>query len=154
MMPVGLRSVTDKQTTTLLLIATVPALLVGILFELFLGHRHDYSGHYAAGYGGTLAASVFCIGLIPGERFMNWSGLLPVPLCLACILLGAFFEATVFRLAKFDEIDLFNQSIGAVLAAICVVAYTGRKKPTAGSFLFGMIAGICFLGAGGILAFA
>jgi ammonia channel protein AmtB len=97
----------------------IPPLLVLFSFEFFLGHRHDYSGHYLAGYGATFIAAM--LGLRNGKWdhvIRNSLPYLLVPFCLLCILGGGFTEATIFRLAKFDEVDFFNQSLGAVLALL------------------------------------
>lgn len=50
------RRVLDVSVITMfnrkpLVVAVVPAFVVGIIFEIFIGLRHDYTGHYAAGYG-------------------------------------------------------------------------------------------------------
>lgn len=137
-----------------LLLATGPALLAGLAFELFLGHRHDYTGHFAAGYGGTLGLIMVWLRVLPAERFGRLSIGSIVPLCLLCIGLGTITEATIFRLAKFDEVDFCNQSLGAVLACAAALAYVGPAKPPERHFDFGLIAGIVFLGAGGCFAVA
>ncbi|HUE75083.1 MAG TPA: hypothetical protein VMP01_29715 [Pirellulaceae bacterium] len=137
-----------------LLVATLPALLAGVVFKLFLGHRHDYTGHFLAGYGGTLGLTMFALRVLPAERFGSLSTWSLVPLCILCIGLGAITEATIFRLAKFDEVDFCNQSLGAVLAAAAALAYVGPQKPPQRHFHFGLIAAIAFLGAGGCFAFA
>jgi hypothetical protein len=98
----------------------IPPLVVLGIFELFLGHRHDYSGHYLAGYGATFIAAMLGVRIAigtPAERLLHY---LVVPFCLACICGGIITEATIFRLAKFDEVDFFNQSLGAVLAMMIV----------------------------------
>ena len=122
------------------------------LFELFLGHRHDYTGHFLAGYGGTLGAFMIWLRQLNGPSFDKWSVRGNVPLCLGCILLGVGAEATIFRIAKFDEIDFCNQSLGAVLAALVALAYAAEKQPAAREFDFGLIAAIAFLGVGGCYA--
>lgn len=137
-----------------LLLAVVPALMVGALYEIFLGHRHDYTGHYAAGYGGTLGAMIVWLRLLPAERFGPMSIWSIVPLCAGCIGLGVITEATIFRLAKFDEVDFCNQSLGAVLAGMAALAYAGEGKSPEWNFDFGLIVGIAFLGAGGCFAVA
>ena len=137
-----------------LLLTTLPALLAGVVFELFLGHRHDYVGHFAAGYGGSLGLIMVALRLLPTERFGAMSTWSLVPLCLFCIGLGAITEATIFRLAKFDEVDFCNQSLGAVLAAAAALAYVGPQKPPERQFDFSLIAAIAFLGAGACFAFA
>lgn len=135
-------------------VAIVPAFAVGLIFELFLGHRHDYTGHYAAGYGASFAAMMFWMRVIPVDRYLRVASRGIVPLCVGCIVLGVITEATIFCLAKFDEIDFCNQSIGAVLAALCAMAYIGPEKPTEAQLSYGLITGIVFLGAGGCFAVA
>lgn len=134
--------------------AIVPALLIGGLFELFLGHRHDYTGHYAAGYGGTLGALMVWLKGIDRERFLQ-SGLRSiVPVCLACILLGVFTEATAFRIAKFDEVDFCNQSLGAVLAGLVAVAFITDPRPPDSKFDQTVVVAVVFLSLGGVFAVA
>jgi hypothetical protein len=66
------------------------------------------------------------------------------------ILLGAFTEATVYRLAEFDPVDLANQSLGAVLAGVGMLDARPYDRTTgvAGA------AGLVFLVGGFFLAFA
>ena len=137
-----------------LVICIIPAVIVGFLYELYLGHRHDYTGHYAAGYGGTLAATLVWLKSLSPERFKRFGVMSIGPMCVACVLLGAFTEATIFRIAKFDEIDFFNQSLGAVLAAIVAFAHTGAVKPPDAAFDNGLIMGIVFLSIGACYAVA
>lgn len=137
-----------------LLLAAVPAVLASACFEAFLGHRHDYTGHFMAGYGGTLGAfMVWFRGLSPA-KFERYSTAGVVPLGMACILLGVFTEATAFRLAKFDEIDFCNQSLGAVLAATVATAYTGSSKLADRVFDHGLILALAFLSVGACFAVA
>ena len=132
----------------------VPAVAVGVVFEVFLGHRHDYTGHFLAGYGASLAFMMFALRQLSAARYAPWSASAIVPLTLVCILLGVGTELTIFRIAKFDEIDFCNQSLGAVLAGIAALAYCSASQPAAGEFDRGLIAGIAFLGAGGVYAVA
>lgn len=139
----------------------IPPLLVLFLFEFFLGHRHDYSGHYLAGYGATFSAAMFGLRVTLGTPIQRLIPFLLVPFCLMCILGGVFTEATIFRLAKFDEVDFFNQSLGAVLAVLVIQIFIniGSQEFSARVTTLrlcdgGMILGIIFLGIGGILAFA
>jgi hypothetical protein len=132
----------------------VPVLAVGILYETFLGHRHDYTGHFAAGYGGTLGAMMVMFRVQSDEQFTRSAQWSVVLMCVACILLGTFAEATAFRLAKFDEIDFCNQSIGAVLASMATLAFVGQAKPPDKVLDTGLISGIAILGVGGCFAFA
>lgn len=138
----------------LLLVSIFPALTAGVAFELFLGHRHDYAGHYAAGYGGTLGALMVGLKSLPAKQFSTRGTSGVVWICIGCILLGAAFEATLFRLAKFDEVDFCNQSLGAVLAAIVALSYVNETKPADRLFDYGLIVGIAFLGAGGVFSVA
>jgi len=137
-----------------ILVSIVPALAVGIVFEVFLGHRHDYTGHFAAGYGGTLGAMMMWLGTIPGDRFSQFGTRGIAPVCIACIFLGGIAEATAFRIAKFDEIDFCSQSLGAVLAGIAALAYPGTTKPSDKTLYTGLITGIIFLSVGACFAVA
>ena len=73
---------------------------------------------------------------------------------IACIGLGAIFEATIFCLAKFDEVDFCNQSLGAVFAAGTALLLVDHQKPPPQWMDIGLIVGIIFLGAGGVYAVA
>jgi hypothetical protein len=137
-----------------LTICIAPAAMAMVVFEIWLGHRHDYTGHFAAGYGATLAAGMFGLRVLPADRYSRLSACGLLPLCLGCILLGVLTEATIFRLAKFDEIDFCNQSLGAVLAAICLSPLVGREQPPASSLDAGLVTGIAFVGVGACYAVA
>jgi hypothetical protein len=147
-------TVSSPSSGLLLLVAILPAAAAGAIYEIFLGHRHDYAGHFLAGYGGTLGAMMVWLRTTPEGRYAARSTASILPLCVACIALGAVFEATIFRLAKFDEIDFCNQSLGAVFAAVAALLLTGDPKPPVKLMDFGLIVGIAFLGAGGIYAVA
>jgi hypothetical protein len=138
----------------ILSIAVIPVLAVGILYETFLGHRHDYTGHFAAGYGGTLGATMVMFRVQSAEQFTRSAQWSVVLMCVACILLGAVAEATAFRIAKFDEIDFCNQSIGAVLASMATLALVGQTKPPDKILDTGLISAIAILGVGGCFAVA
>ena len=88
------------------------------------------------------------------KRYATVSTWSIVPVCLACIGLGAIFECTIFRLAKFDEVDFCNQSLGAVLAAAASIVLVVEQKPPERRMDEGLIAGIVMLGVGGVYAFA
>ena len=139
---------------TLLAATILPAVAAGAVYEFFLGHRHDYTGHFLAGYGGTLGALMVWLRTIPEKRFAPVSIWSIVPICVACIGLGAIFEATIFRLAKFDEVDFCNQSLGAVLAASASLILTTDEKPPVQRMDEGTIAGIVILIVGGMYAFS
>jgi len=142
------------QIAYILSITIIPVLATGILYETFLGHRHDYTGHFAAGYAGTLCAMMVMFRVQSVEQFTRWGLLSVVLMCVACILLGAIAEATAFRIAKFDEIDFCNQSIGAVLASMATLAFVDQTKPSDQVLDTGLISGIAILGVGGCFAFA
>ena len=143
-----------NQNNASLGLSIIPALVIGIFYEFFLGHRHDYTGHFAAGYGGTYAFFMMGLRLIPDERYSHWGMICLVPGSLVCIAIGIFTEATIFRIAKFDEIDFFNQSLGAVLAAMAVLPFVDGQKPSNRTFDYGIIVAIVFLSLGGCFAVA
>jgi len=128
--------------------AVIPAALVGVGYLAFLGYRHDYLGHYAAGYGATLAALAVATKEIPDQRFLQQAPGRILWLTLACILAGAFAEATAFNIAKFDEVDFCNQSVGAALAGLGFLASIGAIKADPGFFRAAFYAGIVALHAG------
>lgn len=134
--------------------AVMPAALVCVTYEVFLGHRHDYTGHFAAGYGGSLGAMMLGLRLLSPAHFPRWSTLSIGGASVGCILLGLLAEATAFRIAKFDEIDFFNQSIGAVLAGVVACRYAGSQKTVDRTFDAGLITGIIFLAVGACFAVA
>ena len=138
----------------ILLVTILPAAAAGVAYEYFLGHRHDYTGHYLAGYGGTLGAIMVWLRNVPQTRYGVMSRWSIFPLCLACIGLGAIFEGTIFCLAKFDEVDFCNQSLGAVFAAGAAIFLVDQHKPPAQLMDLGLIVGIVFLGAGAVYAVA
>lgn len=137
-----------------LAVATAPPLIAIGLFEWFLGHRHDISGHFAAGHGATFCVAMFALYCLPPNHYSAWGPRLVLPICVACILAGVVTEATIFRLARFDEIDFFNQSLGAVLAIACASAYATRSKLPPMAFKLGFGAGVAFLAIGACLAVA
>lgn len=131
-----------------------PAVAAAIFFEIFLGHRHDYTGHFLAGYGGTWMAAMVVMRATEPSRYATRSVFWSVPLCLGCIGIGTFTEATAFRLAKFDEIDFCCQSLGAVLSSIASLKFSVEPKPPLAEFDRNMITGIVLLGIGGLFAVA
>ena len=46
-----------------------------------------------------------------------------------CIAAGGFAEATLYNIAKFDEVDFCNQSLGAALAGMGFQLNVGATKP-------------------------
>jgi hypothetical protein len=92
-------------------------------------------------------------GMSPASirRRSDWS---IVAVCLACILIGVFTEATAFRLAKFDEVDFCSQSLGAVFAGIVAMAFVVDPKPADPAFDRGVVVAVVFFSLGGFIAVA
>lgn len=134
-------------------VSIIPAGCMLFLYECFLGHRQDYAGHFAAGYGATFVILIMWLSVRSASWKPQRKWLLLSPLCASAILVGAVAECTVFRIAEFDELDFCNQSIGAVLAAIVAGAFMGCAKPCTTSFRAAMVVGIGFLSIGAVLAF-
>ena len=135
-------------------VVTLPAVLAILTFECFLGHRHDYSGHFAAGYGATLGAAMFALRIVDVAKYRSQLTWMIVPFCILCIGGGAVAEATAFRIAKFDEVDFCNQSLGAVLATLCSIPFLCEKHENTELIDGSLVIGIAFLGIGGVLAAA
>ena len=137
-----------------LLLILFPALLLAILYILSLGHRSDYAGHYMAGFGGTLFWIMAGFHILRDKQEPMSTGSLVLVITLACIAFGTLLEATTFRLAKFDEVDYFNQNLGAILAgcsSIAALPETGVDSPV---ILPSMIIAMLFLAAGFVYAFS
>lgn len=126
----------------------LPAMFIGLAYLTFLGDRHDYLGHYSAGFGATLAALAIAFKEVPDQRFIERVSARVLMLTLACIAVGAYAEATVFNIAKFDEVDFCNQSLGAILAGLGFLANLGERKPESAFFRFEFYAGIIALHVG------
>ena len=99
---------------------TCALLVTGVAYALVFGYRTDYLGHYLGGFGGTLLllAGAF---LIP----LRWRAWAVVVITVAAIAVGYATESTIFKLAIFDPVDFYNQSLGAVVAATSVVRDQG-----------------------------
>ena len=136
-----------------LVVTTLPAFAVSLLFYFLLGYRRDYLGHYAAGYGGTLCATMIVLAAIQATQIRRNAFVAVVLSTILCIAAGTVAEATVFRLAKFDEIDFCNQSLGAVLAGLVVMFLAGDAKQTDTAFRSVIAIGASFLIAGFYFAF-
>jgi hypothetical protein len=141
-----------RKFSAIVAASALPALFVSLLFYFLLGHRRDYLGHYAAGYGGTLCAAVIVLAGIPAPSFRRIAHATVLPCTLLCIVAGAVAEATVFRLAKFDQIDFCNQSLGAVMAGLAAISIVGYTKPNDAAFRCSLVIGIVFLLIGGYFA--
>lgn len=151
-----------KEYRAVLVHALLPAAMMSLAYYLFLGQRRDYLGHFAAGYGGTLIAIVLAWMVLPQGILEKLRGELVFLVTLFCIALGGLAEATVFRLALFDMVDFFNQSLGAVLAGLSALALAivaGRQQTgartgrlTDGALRIALGSGIFHLLLGGYFA--
>mgnify|MGYP006908397321 CR=1 FL=1 len=64
----------------------------------------------------------------------------------ACIALGGFLENTVYRIAKWDEVDFCNQSLGAVLAGLGSLAAGGYGRGTLAALVMILWAVVLMIG--------
>lgn len=117
---------------------------VSVAYGLLFPDRTDYLGHFLAGAGGTFIAVAIVVSVIPGRP---WA---VVTTTVCSILLGVLAEATIFRLAEFDPVDLANQSLGALLAGIGLLDAEDRPASTG----LALLGGIGLLIAGFNFAFA
>ena len=135
-----------------LLLTILPAALVALAFGVFFVERRDYLGHFAAGYGATLGLFLLVAAALPRDRFTRWLAWLALPVTAVAIALGAVCETTMFRLAKFDEVDFCNQSLGAVLAILACLAALPAKPSDVRTAVLGIVAS-AFLAVGFYYAF-
>lgn len=96
----------------------LPVILVTQGYHEWLSHRSDYVGHFLAGAGGTLFVLALALCAIPTVNFTRVAAWMILGLTLLAIAGGGVLEATIYRLAKFDEVDFCNQSLGAVIAGL------------------------------------
>ena len=134
----------NRPAATLLRILTA-GVVGGLVFVLLLGYRTDYAGHYLAGFGGTLALLAFPLASLSPR--LRWE---PLGAAVIAILLGAVVEGVLFASAIFDPVDFFNQSLGAVLAAVCVQDRPASMVAAVGSGILALV----FLTVGALYAFA
>lgn len=114
--------------------AQTVALSAAVMLSLF-SHRSDYGGHFLAGAGGTLLLLAVLLA-IPGRSI----GYDAVAAVLVAIAIGWVTESTIFKLAVFDAVDFANQSLGAALAATCVLGCKRSMSASAGCGLIGIVA--------------
>lgn len=122
------------------LVVGAAAVAFGVAFPT----RTDYLGHFIAGAGGTLLLLAPIVAL---SRAGSWWRVAGVVLAVAG---GVVTEATVFKIAIFDPVDLANQSLGAVVVGAALL--DGRRSwlLAAGCVLLGVV----LLAAGFHYAFA
>ena len=89
---------------------------------------------------------------VPPQRFRRFAVWVVVPTTVICIAAGAGAEATVFRLAKFDEIDFFNQSLGAILAGLVGMCLVRDTKPIDMELRLVIVTGALLLAVGAYFA--
>jgi hypothetical protein len=107
--------------------------LAGWAFGLAFPTRTDYLGHFAAGAGGTLLLLAPMLALT-GAR--SWWRVVAVGVGL---LGGVGTEATVFKIAIFDPVDLANQSLGAVLVGAALLEARRSWPAAAGAVALGLV---------------
>lgn len=125
-------------------VSLIGTLAFAAAYKLSFPDRSDYVGHFLAGAGGTLLLLTVVVEM---DRRGRWPVVLGV---WTAVLLGVIAEATVFRLAEFDLVDLANQSLGAVFAGFGMLDGRAGDRSTA----VAGIAGLVFLVAGFGYAFA
>ena len=124
-----------------LTVGVVAVVLLGVAYGVLFPDRTDYLGHFLAGAGGTYWVLAVVVEAAPERRW-------PVVIAVwAAVLVGVVAEATVFRLAEFDPVDLANQSLGAVLAGVAMLdarPYDRSSAVAAAAGLLFLIGGFCF----------
>jgi len=127
-----------------LAVALAAVAAAGVLSALAFPDRTDYLGHFLAGAGGTLA--LLAPTLWPRRRNPWWT----VAVVAVAVLLGVGTEATVFLIARFDPVDLAQQSLGALLVGAGVVGARGDR----GAAVAAVVGALVLLAAGFHYAFA
>lgn len=113
----------------------------GAMLLVAFPERSDYAGHFLAGAGATLLLLAL---VLPWAR--PWHVLAAGALA---VLAGVGTEATIFRLAEFDLVDLAAQSLGALTACAGVLATRGVRAAA-----YAAAAGLALTVAGFGFAFA
>ena len=118
--------------------------VIGVAYAVVFPDRSDYPGHFLAGAGGTF---MLLAVLVVRTRHHPWVVVAGVA---AAVLLGVSMEASIFRLAVFDPVDVANQSIGAVLAGIAL--HDAERDDSFMGLAF--VGGVVLLVVGYLCAFA
>jgi hypothetical protein len=114
--------------------AAVAALAVlTALVVLAFPDRSDYAGHLLAGAGATAMLQACLTFEAPDPRPNRI-----LTIALLAVAAGIGTEATVFREAAFDPVDLALQSCGALLVSIPFLTGGGDRKSTA-MFVAGLV---------------
>lgn len=114
-------------------VALVVVAVLGVVYGLSFPDRTDYVGHFLAGAGGTFMLVALVAAVSPGRPWLVLGAV------VVAVMLGVFTEATIFRLAEFDPVDLANQSVGAVLAGLGLVTAERADDTTGAAFLGGLV---------------
>ena len=93
-----------------------------VAFAMAFPQRTDYLGHYLAGAGGTLL--LLTVVVAAGGR----RPLVVVGVALVAVAIGVAAEATLFRLAILDPVDVANQSLGAVVVTAALISFEGSLR--------------------------
>jgi hypothetical protein len=101
------------------LAAVAVAVAAAAAYRLAFPERSDYAGHFLAGAGGTLL--LLAVVVLAGTPWRV------VAAGALAVLAGVGTEATVFRLAEFDLVDLANQSLGALVACAAFLDARGPR---------------------------
>ena len=136
------------------LYAVIPSLILALFYTIFLGYRRNYVGHYLSGFGGTLFVTMVIVEYLTKASYARNLEIVIIVTLVISIAYGTLLEATVFRIAKFDELDYGNQNLGAVLAALCALMILPEDKPNRQTFAAIRIMGLLFLVAGFYYAFS
>lgn len=107
--------------------------VLGVAYGLLFPERSDYLGHFLAGAGGTFMLLAVVVAFAPNHPLVVVAGV------TSAVLLGVAMEASIFRLAVFDPVDLANQSIGAVLAGIGLLDAKRGESSTGLAFVGGFV---------------
>lgn len=127
--------------------------LVAAGYLLFLRHRTDFPGHLLAGYGATLGAVGLLSCLVPVATWRRRGPGLVAAGTLGCVAVGVGLEATLFRIAVFDPVDAYNQSLGAALAGLSVLLLATPARPPPATVAVGALVSVAAVAAGFLLAF-
>ena len=125
-------------------ITVVAVLVCAAAFLVAFPQRTDYAGHFVAGAGGNAVLLGMAIAFAQPREWVI------VGVTVVAIILGVGTEATVFKIAIFDVVDLGSQSLGALVVA-CGLFGSHRSGALGASVVS---VGLLLLVAGFRLAFA
>lgn len=129
-----------------------PFLRLMVPLAIYLGytiafrHRSDYTGHFLAGCGAALVACEILHGL----RCPRRPALRVLLAVVGVVILGVAAEATVFRTARFDPVDMANQSLGSITGGLAS-EWSDENRTTAVTVMM-VLAGFLTAGGGIVVA--